>query len=73
MTAQSPRALEQRRQPKLVPPGLPIGLRPLDCWGRPRLSKGRPVLQIVWFKRDLRIADHDPLAQAARAGLVLPI
>jgi deoxyribodipyrimidine photo-lyase len=30
-------------------------------------------LNIVWFKRDLRIADHRPLAQAAGAGLVLPM
>jgi deoxyribodipyrimidine photo-lyase len=30
-------------------------------------------LQIVWFKRDLRIADHGPLAEAANAGRVLPL
>jgi deoxyribodipyrimidine photo-lyase len=30
-------------------------------------------LQIVWFKRDLRIADHRPLVLAARAGPVLPL
>ncbi|MBJ95009.1 MAG: deoxyribodipyrimidine photolyase [Rickettsiales bacterium] len=29
--------------------------------------------QIVWFKRDLRIADHLSLANAARAGSVLPL
>src|SRR5450830_77077 len=29
--------------------------------------------QIVWFKRDLRVTDHAPLAQACMAGLVLPI
>ena len=29
--------------------------------------------QIVWFKRDLRIADHLPLVNAARAGRVLPL
>lgn len=28
---------------------------------------------IVWFKRDLRICDHAPLAQAAKAGAVLPL
>ncbi|MDW8370745.1 MAG: FAD-binding domain-containing protein [Geminicoccaceae bacterium] len=33
---------------------------------------GRSV-QIVWFKRDLRVVDHAPLAQAARAGPVLPL
>lgn len=30
-------------------------------------------LQIVWFKRDLRIADHRPLVLAAQAGPVLPL
>ena len=30
-------------------------------------------LQIVWFKRDLRLADHQPLLQASRLGPVLPL
>ena len=30
-------------------------------------------LQVVWFKRDFRIADHRPLARAAKAGPVLPL
>ncbi len=30
-------------------------------------------LQIVWFKRDLRVADHRALAQAAQQGPVLPL
>lgn len=30
-------------------------------------------LQVVWFKRDLRVADHRPLAMAAVEGPVLPI
>ena len=30
-------------------------------------------LNIVWFKRDLRIADHRPLLEAARRGRVLPL
>ena len=30
-------------------------------------------LQIVWFKRDLRIEDHRVLVQAARRGPVLPL
>ncbi len=30
-------------------------------------------VQVVWFKRDLRIADHAPLAEAANAGRVLPL
>ena len=28
---------------------------------------------IVWFKRDLRVSDHAPLATAAKAGHVLPL
>ena len=31
------------------------------------------ALQIVWFKRDLRIVDHRPLAAAVERGLVLPL
>lgn len=31
------------------------------------------MLQVVWFKRDLRIVDHTPLAEAARRGPVLPL
>lgn len=31
------------------------------------------MLQIVWFKRDLRVVDHLPLARAAAAGPVLPL
>ena len=30
-------------------------------------------LNVVWFKRDLRIADHLPLARAALRGRVLPL
>ncbi|MEM8533395.1 MAG: deoxyribodipyrimidine photo-lyase [Chloroflexota bacterium] len=30
-------------------------------------------VQIVWFKRDLRIHDHAPLAQAAQHGPVVPL
>ncbi len=33
----------------------------------------RQGLNVVWFKRDLRIMDHAPLAMAARAGEVLPL
>ena len=33
----------------------------------------RQPLNIVWFKRDLRLADHRPLAGAAQAGAVLPL
>jgi deoxyribodipyrimidine photo-lyase len=31
------------------------------------------MLQVVWFKRDLRITDHWPLVRAAKAGPVLPL
>ncbi len=31
------------------------------------------MFQVVWFKRDLRIADHAPLAEAAQCGPVLPL
>ena len=31
------------------------------------------TVQVVWFKRDLRIRDHWPLANACRAGPVLPL
>lgn len=38
------------------------------------ISASRTVmLQVVWFKRDLRVADHAPLALAAQAGPVLPL
>ncbi len=30
-------------------------------------------VQIVWFKRDLRLADHAPMTEAARRGPVLPL
>ena len=30
-------------------------------------------LQVVWFKRDLRVEDHRPLSLAARSGAVLPL
>jgi len=30
-------------------------------------------INIVWFKRDLRIADHEALAEASRLGPVLPL
>ena len=37
------------------------------------VSSLSPVLQLVWFKRDLRVHDHAPLAAAAAAGRVLPV
>ena len=34
---------------------------------------GRDDVQVVWFKRDLRVRDHEPLVRAAQAGPVLPL
>ncbi|WP_413442443.1 FAD-binding domain-containing protein [Synechococcus sp. MIT S1220] len=31
------------------------------------------ALQLVWFKRDLRVIDHQPLQLAAERGVVLPL
>lgn len=31
------------------------------------------MIEVVWFKRDLRVADHAPLAEAGRRGPVLPL
>jgi deoxyribodipyrimidine photo-lyase len=31
------------------------------------------MIQVVWYKRDLRIHDHRPLAEAVRLGPVLPL
>jgi len=31
------------------------------------------MIQVVWFKRDLRTTDHRPLAEAARTGPILPL
>jgi len=39
--------------------------------GHPGSLLGVADTQLVWFKRDLRIADHAPLLRAARAGPVL--
>jgi deoxyribodipyrimidine photo-lyase len=33
----------------------------------------RQPVNLVWFKRDLRIHDHAPLSAAAKCGLVLPL
>ena len=36
-------------------------------------SQGDPGITVVWFKRDLRLADHAPLMRAAQSGAVLPL
>ena len=28
---------------------------------------------LVWFRRDLRVSDHEPLLRAAARGLVVPV
>ena len=35
------------------------------------MAKAR--VQLVWFKRDLRVVDHAPLGEAAKRGAVLPL
>lgn len=37
-----------------------------------RLGKNKEI-QVVWFKRDLRVSDHAPLTNAAAAGPTLPL
>ncbi|WP_239232384.1 cryptochrome/deoxyribodipyrimidine photo-lyase family protein [Thiomicrospira aerophila] len=36
-------------------------------------NQSKPRVQLVWFKRDLRIHDHAPLYFAAQQGAVLPV
>ncbi|CAM4195060.1 uracil-DNA glycosylase [Deinococcus marmoris] len=38
----------------------------------PHSAQSSPV-QLVWFKKDLRVADHAPLCEAAARGPVLPL
>ncbi|MGI9523755.1 MAG: deoxyribodipyrimidine photo-lyase/cryptochrome family protein [Hyphomicrobiaceae bacterium] len=33
----------------------------------------KPAVQVVWFKRDLRVVDHRPLSRASALGHVLPL
>ena len=37
-----------------------------------RVGKNKEI-QVVWFKRDLRVSDHAPLTNAAAAGPTLPL
>ena len=46
------------------------GLRP--GYLTPMTQPATPI-QVVWFKRDLRVHDHRPLAEAAARGPVLPL
>jgi deoxyribodipyrimidine photo-lyase len=34
---------------------------------------GASDVQVVWFKRDLRVRDHEPLTEAAKRGPVVPL
>jgi deoxyribodipyrimidine photo-lyase len=48
------------------------------CWPIQRNSREQVLVnsaptQIVWFKRDLRLADHEPLLSAAAQGPVVPL
>jgi len=47
---------------RVVPTRKP-SLKPIN------LSATSPLINIVWFKRDLRLRDHEPLARAQAAGL----
>jgi deoxyribodipyrimidine photolyase len=35
------------------------------------MHPGQPFINTVWFKRDLRLADHAPLQAACKAGLAV--
>ncbi len=40
---------------------------------RNRYNPSVPPLQVVWFKRDLRVYDHAPLHEASQRGWVVPL
>ena len=37
------------------------------------MTRGATIVQVVWFKRDLRLHDHVPLREAAGRGPVIPL
>ncbi|MBM3851218.1 MAG: deoxyribodipyrimidine photo-lyase, partial [Verrucomicrobia bacterium] len=41
---------------------------PTPSPGRVQRLPRRADWQVVWFKRDLRLADHSPLTEALRQG-----
>ena len=50
------------------------GSAPLQRWLSPQAHTGpmkRLAASVVWFKKDLRITDHQPLAAAAKEGQVI--
>ncbi|MEN9496825.1 MAG: hypothetical protein RLZZ137_1865, partial [Cyanobacteriota bacterium] len=34
---------------------------------------GSMIRSVIWFRRDLRLADHEPLLEGCRHGTVLPL
>ncbi|EEX08460.1 deoxyribodipyrimidine photo-lyase [Ruegeria lacuscaerulensis ITI-1157] len=42
-------------------------------WPCVQTLKSGGMMQVVWFKRDLRVSDHPALAQASEVGPVLPL
>lgn len=42
-------------------------------WPYVQHSKNGGIVQVVWFKRDLRVYDHPAIAQASEVGPVLPL
>ncbi len=42
-------------------------------WPYVQYSKNGGIVQVVWFKRDLRVNDHPALSQASEVGPVLPL
>jgi deoxyribodipyrimidine photo-lyase len=37
------------------------------------LSIKKQTVQLIWYKRDLRIVEHEPLAEATKIGKILPV
>lgn len=61
-----------RANPKRQASGGSVTVAAKARYGRARSKQTAPI-QVVWFKRDLRVVDHRPLAQAASRGPVLPL
>src|SRR4051794_36570478 len=52
--------------------------RPSPCgsggrWGGRGMASRNNGVQLVWFRRDLRLADNPALSAAAAAGAVVPV